>query len=186
MKMTAIAAAVAFASCTKDRKETNLTEPEVNLTSTTYFKDGSVTVQTENNDSINHVSHSIVFNDGTNNKIRVSFGQIEKVEASLPTTSFSLSLVFGPDIQYDHLGGMYEFPFASDNGNVRVAYSARSGTNAATTNNSPSSGSVRVFFDPVSNTVSGDIDITWQFSGSEALNRNKITIRGTFKKVPVE
>ncbi len=98
MNITAITAAMALASCTKDRKETNHTEPEVSFTSTTYFKDGSVRVQTENTDSINRSSNSIAFNNGTNSKVLVSFGQIEKVEAGLPTTSFSLALVFGPDI----------------------------------------------------------------------------------------
>ncbi len=170
---------IALLSCKKNKTSTD--GAQVNLSATTFYKDGSMETKRDRSGAFNTTSYGKLINDGGNNKFLVTLGAVGTTHT---LAVFGLSFVFNRQTTAEGIVGSYSFP--RDQATIRVTLRNEVANTVSENLFFPTRGTVNFTYDTASKKINGSIqDLEFSIIPNDPYNRYRITIDGPFAAVPV-
>ena len=172
-------ALISFVSCKKDKASAD--GPQVKLSATTFYKNGSEETKTDKSGSLQITSYAALINDGGSNKFLVNLGAAGTANT---LSTFGLSFVFNQQTIAAGIVGTYSFPV--DQAAVRVTLRNEVNNIVSENLSFPTRGTVNFSYDTVTKKIRGTIQ-NFEFSiiPNDPFNRYRINVEGTFSEVAV-
>jgi hypothetical protein len=170
--------AVVLYSCKKE--VTTAGETTVNLSVTTFYKNGSEETKYERSGAIERNSFAQPVTEGSAAKYLVNLGG--ETNAGTPS-SFGVSFLFNQQTGPDAISGTYNFPL--DQLLIRTTLRNEAIPFVAETIVFPTRGKLVLVYDRTSRRISGTIEnLEFNPLPNDAFGRYRITLKGNFSGVP--
>jgi hypothetical protein len=171
---------ILFSACKKDKPSPG--DTQVNLSATTFYKDGSEETKRDRSGAFNSTSYGQLISESNTNKFLVDLGA---TGTATTRTTFGVSFVFNQKTNVQSIAGSYSFP--KDQAAIRVTLRNEVTTAFTETLFFPTRGTIDLAYDSVAKKINGNIrDLEFNPLPNDLYNRYRITIAGSFTGVPVK
>jgi hypothetical protein len=169
----------ALASCTKEKPQAN--GPQINLSATTFYKDGSEETRRDRSGAFARSSYSRLITENGSNKFLVNLGATGSGSA-LPV--FGVSFILNGKTTAQAVNRTYRFP--ADYAAVSVLLRNEVAATMTESLFFPTRGTVSFAYDSIAKKINGAVqNLEFSIIPNDPFNRYRITLQGTFAGVPV-